>query len=118
MSAEGDWDGFVRFFAEGLASAAEQTKNQMIAFVAVQAELKDRLRASTLRADTAHAVVDLAIANPSFTVRRVATELDISYARANKLVAQLTELGILDAVDPAAHKRRSYSPSVMAVLVG
>lgn len=116
VSAAGNWNDYIRFFSQGLASAANQTQNQMIALVAVQAELKDRIRASNLRADSAHALVDLAIANPSFTVNKVEIELDLSYGRANKLVNQLVELGILRALDPDAYKRRFYSPSVMAVL--
>lgn len=117
VSASGDWDGYIDFFARGLRSAAEQTKNQMIALVAVQTELKDRLRDSHLRADTAHALVDLAVANPSFTVRKAAADLGLSYGRTNKLIGQLVDLDILAALNPDAYKRRFYSPSVMAVLV-
>lgn len=117
VSSRGDWDAYIRFFANGLENAAIQTRHQMIALVAVQAELRDRLRASNLRADTAHALVDLAVANPSFTVRRVESELGLSYARANKLVGQLVELEILKPLDPHAYKRRFYSPSVLAVLM-
>ena len=64
----------------------------MIALVAVQGALKDVVRTSALRADSAHALIDLAIANPTFTVRRVESELSLSYGRANKLVGQLVEL--------------------------
>ena len=118
VSAAGDWDGFVSFFASGLEAAAGQTKDEMIALVAVQAELKDRVRASALRADTAHALVDLAVANPSFTVKKVETDLGISYQRASKLVKQLTDLDVLAVLDPKAYKKRYYSPSVLAVLMG
>lgn len=116
VSTRGDWDGFVRFFSQGLQSAADQTQHQMIALVAVQAELKERVRASNLRADSAHALVDLAVANPSFTVRKVENDLALSYGRANKLVGQLVELGVLRAVDPHAYTRRFYAPSVLSVL--
>lgn len=117
VSSRGDWDTYIQFFASGLENAATRTQHQMIALVAVQAELKNRLRASKLRADTAHALVDLAVANPSFTVRKVEAELNVSYARANKLVGQLVDLEILKVLDPNAYKRRFYSPSVLAVLM-
>lgn len=117
VSARNDWDGFVLFFAEGLRQAAETTRREMIALVSVQTELKEVLRASTLRADSAHALVDLAVANPSFTVRKVESDLQISYGRANKLVAQLVELGILDVADPDAYKRRFFAPRVLDVLI-
>jgi Fic family protein len=116
VSTHADWDAFIRFFSQGLQSAADQTHHQMRALVAVQAELKDRVRSSNLRADSAHALVDLAVANPSFTVRKVESDLNLSYGRANKLVGQLVELGILRAVDPNAYNRRFYAPRVLTVL--
>ncbi len=78
VSTAGDWDAFVAFFAEGLRQAADNTHEEMRALVAVQAELRAIVRASALRADSAHSLVDLAIANPSFTVRKVEAELEIS----------------------------------------
>lgn len=116
VSTRGDWDGFVAFFARGLQAAADRTRTQMVDLVRVQAELKERVRASSLRADSAHLLVDLAVANPSFTVRKVETDLGLSYARANKLVGQLVALDILRAVDPDAYNRRFFAPRVLRVL--
>jgi Fic family protein len=118
VSTRGDWDAFVRFFSNGIQAAADQTRDQMVGLVAVQGELKDRVRASRLRADSAHSLVDLAVANPSFTVRKVQTELSLSYGRANRLVGQLVEIGVLRAVDPDAYNRRFFAPRVMDVLTG
>lgn len=116
VSTHNDWDAFVRFFARGIAQAADSTHTEMNALAAVQSELKDIVRSSHLRADSAHNVVDLAVANPTFTVRKVEAEIGISYARANKLVAQLTELGVLRVLNPHEYKRRFYSPKVFEVL--
>ena len=116
VSTDGDWDRFVSFFAAGLREAADSTREQMLKLVAVQADLKETVRASRLRADSAHALVDFAIANPSFSVRKVEADLGISYGRANKLVGQLVELGILDVLDADAYKRRFYAPRVLNVL--
>lgn len=116
VSTHNDWDAYVRFFARGLSEAAISTRAEMIALVAVQKELRELVRASPLRADSAHSLVDLAVANPSFTVRRVQTALGLSYGRANKLVRQLVELDILDVVDPDAYNRRFFAPRVLSVL--
>jgi Fic family protein len=118
VSTHNDWDGYVRFFAEGLRQAADGTRADMIALVGVQNALKEIIRGSTLRADSAHALVDLAVANPSFTVRKVQAELGVSYGRANKLVGQLVDLDVLRAIDPHAYKRRFYAPRVLEVLTG
>lgn len=72
--------------------------------------------APNLRADSAHTLVDLAVANPSFTVRKVEAELSLSYGKASKLVGQLVELGILAAVDPNAYNRRFYAPGVLCFM--
>lgn len=74
------------------------------------------VRASALRADSAHALVDLAIANPSFTLARVESTLSLSYGRARKLVGQLVDLGVLGVVDEKAYKRRYFAPRVVGVL--
>lgn len=117
VSTTGSWDEFVHFFARGLQAAADGTRNEMLALVGVQETLKDVVRASTLRADSAHSLVDLAVASPSFTVRQVEAELQLSYPRANKLVGQLVQLGVLDVVNPNAYKRRFFAPRVLEVLM-
>jgi Fic family protein len=116
VSTDGNWDDFVRFFAAGLREAADNTHRQMLKLVAVQNDLKEIIRASPLRADSAHALVDFAVANPSFSVRKVEADLGISYGRANKLVGQLVDLGVLDVIDPDAYKRRFFAPRVLDVL--
>ena len=55
----------------------------LLALVTVKARLKEMVRNSKLRADTAHALVDYAVGHPSFTVRAVERDLGVSYARAN-----------------------------------
>lgn len=116
VSTAGAWDDFVRFFAVGLRESANATRHQMLELVKVQGELKEVIRASSLRADSAHALVDLAVANPSFTVRNVEADLGISYGRANKLIGQLMDLGVLGVVDADAYKRRFFAPRVLDVL--
>lgn len=116
VSARNDWDSYVRFFARGLQEAADSTRAEMVSLVTVQRELREVVRGSSLRADSAHHLVDLAVANPTFTVRRAQSELGLTYGRVNKLVGQLVELGILDIVDPDAYKRRFYAPRVLNVL--
>lgn len=118
VSTAGDWDGFVRFFARGLAASAVRTRRQMVALVGVQKRLNDRVRDSRLRAESAHALVDLAVGHPSFTVKTVEIELGLSYGRANTLVGQLVELGVLRPLDPeGSYRRRFTSPEVLRALM-
>lgn len=116
VSTAGAWDGWIRFFANGLQQSAIATREEMLALALVQAELKETVRASTLRADSAHSLVDLAVANPTFTVAKVESELQLSNGRARHLIGQLVTLGVLNVVDPHAYKRRYFAPRVLEVL--
>lgn len=95
VSCRGNWTDYIEFFAVGIRDSADSTRRQMLALVKVQEEFEDRFRASKLRAETAYLLVDFAVAHTSFTVRQVESTLQVSYGRANALVQQLLELGIL-----------------------
>lgn len=118
VSTDGDWDGYITFFARGLQAAADLTHRQMKELVQVQAELKDQIRASNIRADSAHALVDLAIASPTFTVKKATQTLGLSYQRVNRLVGQLVEVGVLQQVAERSYGRRFFAPRVMTALTG
>lgn len=117
VSTEGAWDDYVEFFALGLRDSADLTHRQMLALVDVQHELKEIVRHSALRAENARLLVDFAVANPSFTIRRVEQGLDISKGRANVLVNQLTALGVLEPLDDRTYDRRFVAPRVLDVLL-
>jgi Fic family protein len=116
VSTESDWDGWLSFYAEGLAASALDTRQQMLDLVEARDQMADAVRASPLRAETAFRLVDYAVAHPSFTVRNVERDLEISYGRANGLVEQLVRLELLDELRWGGSARRFYAPSVLNVL--
>ncbi|QNG37544.1 Fic family protein [Geodermatophilaceae bacterium NBWT11] len=117
VSSAGNWNDWVRFFADGLTASAVETAAQLEDLLSVQADLKDRVKAAGLRADTAISLVDFALARPIFTVRQVERRLGVTYARANGLVAQLVEAGVLAPHDEARYNRTFSAPDVLAVLL-
>jgi Fic family protein len=116
VSTESDWNRWLTFFAEGLASSAVSTREQMLALVAVRHAMVEVVRGSSLRAGTAYSLVDYAVAHPSFTVRNVQRDLAVSYGRANGLVEQLVELGLLQELTVRGTARRIYAPMALDVL--
>ncbi|RQP12545.1 MAG: Fic family protein [Microbacteriaceae bacterium] len=116
VSTHGDWDAFVEFFARGLQAAADQTHRQMNVLVGVQAELKERIRQSKLRADSAHAIVDFAVANPTFSISKAQAALGLSYQRVNTLVHQLEDLGVLQRFSTTPQGHRYFAPKVLRAL--
>ena len=118
VSCQGAWDDWVRFFARGIEASATDTLRQMKALLSVQSELHEKVRASKLRSDNAHKLVDLAVARPSFSAREVGSELGISYGRGNGLISQLVELSVLEPAHKfSSYDRRFQAPAVMRVLL-
>lgn len=118
VSNRGDWDSWVMFFATGLAESARTTREQLVRLIGVQTDLGDAVRRSALRAGTAHALIDFAVANPTFTVKQAAQHLGVGYGRANNLVGDLVDLGILAQLDAnSGYHRRFYAPALIDVLL-
>jgi Fic family protein len=117
VSTRGDWDGWIRLFADGLAQSARDTEISLHDLLTVQDQLKSRVRGARLRAENAMTVVDFALAQPIFTVRAVERRLGVTYARANQLVGQLVDAGVLRQYDEAVYDRRFTAPDILAVLL-
>ncbi|MEU6563118.1 Fic family protein [Nocardia nova] len=117
VSAEGDWDGWIGFFAAGVGAAAATTARQLTDLIRVRNEMKSRVRAAGLRAENAVRLVDYALAQPIFTVRNVSRHLGVTPTRARTLVGQLTEAGVLQQYDNTSYSRRFTAPDVLAILL-
>ncbi|GAB3356837.1 Fic family protein [Modestobacter lapidis] len=117
VSATGDWDAWVRFFADGLTDSANSTASQLDDLLTVQTTLKSRVKAAGMRAETAMSLVDFSLARPIFTVRQVERRLGVGYVRANKLVAQLVDAGVLAKYNENTYNRSFAAPDVLAILL-
>ncbi|MBH0778691.1 hypothetical protein [Nocardia bovistercoris] len=62
-------------------------------------------------------LVDYALAQPIFGVRNVERHLKVTYSRANALVGQLVEAGVVRRYDDSSYGRRFTAPDVLAVLL-
>jgi Fic family protein len=117
VSTRGDWDSWIRFFARGLAASAAQTDQQLTDLLSMQEQLKNKIRASGLRADNAMLLVDFALSQPIFTVRQVERRLGITYNGAHRLVGQLADIGILRQFNEGRRNREFVAPDLLAILL-
>lgn len=117
VSSRGDWDGWIRFFADGLAASALDTQRSLVDLIRIQTALKVKVRAAGFRAQTATDLVDYALERPIFTVAQVERHLGVTYPRANKLVRQLVEADILRQHGDAVYDRRFSAPDILGVLL-
>jgi len=117
VSVVGDWDSWIRFFADGLTASARDAEQQLTDLLAVSRELKQMVRRGGLRAENAVLLVDYCLQQPIFTVRQVQRHLQVTYARANALVGQLVALGVLRQYTTAVYDREFTAPEVLGVLL-
>jgi Fic family protein len=115
VSATGDWDGWVRFFAEGIEVSAVDTAIRVDRLLRVQEHYANTLRdagAAGLIRDVAESL----IAYPYIDVPRTAKRLDSTFQTVNKAVSRLVSLGILRERTGRSHGRLFEAPAVVDIL--
>ena len=100
----GDWEGWLRFFLTGVAEVAreaEQTARQIV-------QLRERIRQLAQEARmsaSALRLLDHLFERPVINVKAAADELEISYVRANALIRELCEIGVLSETTGGSRNR-------------
>ena len=105
----GDWEGWLRFFLDGVASTAEEAAATASAIVALRerhrALIQDEAGINGLR------LLDMLFRRPLVNVNLVAQELGVVFATANRLVEQLERAGLLKETTGGQRNRRyRYAP--------
>lgn len=106
IRTDGDWESWVAFFLEGVATAATDAERSIIASMA--AADRRRLLESPKAGPASYRLFELLPMMPRFTIERVRRELDTSFPTANAPVKVLEDLGIVTEMT-GQKKNRSYS---------
>lgn len=110
----GDFESWLKFFLRGLAetsNSATETARQIV-------DLREKHRNLILdnlgqRAGRGIALLELLFQTPTIDVKRAVNMLDISYPNANRLIEDMTGLGILQEVTGKARYRQfQYRPYI------
>jgi len=117
VSTHGDWSTWVAVFAEGLAASAHDARRRMLSLTSVQDDLKETVRRSQLRTANARLLIDLAVAQPTFTVKQVAAALGMQRPGAKRLIDNLVDLGVLAEYGRRSYDRRFHAPEVLRALI-
>ncbi|MDO8312660.1 MAG: Fic family protein [Sideroxyarcus sp.] len=108
IRTEGDWESWVGFFLEGVASAAGDAERSIIAIATLVADDRRRLLESTKAGPACYRLFELLPMMPRFTIDRVRKSLDTSFPTANAAVKVLEDLGIVVEMT-GQRKNRNYS---------
>ena len=108
IRTEGDWESWVTFFLEGVATAAGDAEKNIIEVASLAATDRRRLLQSAKAGPTSYRLFEMLPMMPRFTIERVRQQLDTSFPTATAAVKALEELGIV-AEMTGQKKNRSYS---------
>ena len=108
VRTEGDWEGWVAFFLEGVETAATQAERGIVAIASLVAADRRRLLASPKAGPASYRLFEMLPMMPRFTIERVRQSLDTSFPTANAAVQLLEGLGIVTELT-GQKKNRSYS---------
>jgi Fic family protein len=108
VRTEGDWEGWVAFFLEGVATAALDAERGIVAIASLVAADRRRLLESPKAGPASYRLFEMLPMMPRFTIERVRQKLKTSFPTANAAVKVLADLGIVTELT-GQKKNRSFS---------
>jgi len=118
VRTEGDWEGWVAFFLEGVAVAALEAEHGIVAIATLLAADRRRLLAAPKAGPASYRLFEMLPMMPRFTIEQVRQKLGTSFPTANAAVKALESLGIV--AEQTGHKKnRNYGyAAYIAMLSG
>ena len=107
MRTEGEWEGWLAFFLEGVAVAANEAERCIIEIASLINADRKKLLAAEKAGPASYRLFELLPMMPRFTIDRVKQELDTTFPTANAAVKVLEDLGIVTETT-GQKKNRSY----------
>lgn len=108
IRTEGDWERWVSFFLEGVASSANEAERGIVAMASLVAADRRRLLADPKGTPTSYRLFELLPMMPRFTIERVRQALGTSFPTATAAVKLLEGLGVVVELT-GQKKNRCYS---------
>lgn len=115
VSRTGNFDPWVRFFAEGLRAQAEQTVRRVEALLDYQDEIRTAIRVGNVRGVRARLMEDL-VGQPIISVPWAESQYGVSYQAVNEAVRRLVEDGVLRETTGRNYNRLFAAPRVLAIV--
>ena len=108
VRTEGDWEGWVVFFLEGVAAAAADAERGIVAVASLVAADRRRLLAASRAGAVSLRLFELLPMMPRFTIEQVRQKLSTSFPTATAAVKLLENLGIVSELT-GQKKNRTFS---------
>lgn len=113
IRAEGDWEGWISFFIEGVAVAAGEAERSIVEIATLVASHRRLLLESIKAGPATYRLFEMLPMMPRFTVERVKQKLGTTFPTANAAVKTLTDLGIVAEMTGQKKNRNfGYQPYI------
>jgi len=113
IRSEGNWSSWVSFFLEGVAVAAAQAEQNIVAIAGLISTHRRKLLDSPKASPAAHRLFELLPTMPRFTVEQARKQLVSTFPTANAAVQVLEQLGIVvEMTGQKKHRNYSYQAYV------
>jgi Fic family protein len=116
VRTDGDWEGWVAFFLEGVETAATEAERDIVAIASLVASDRRRLLAAPRVGAVTLRLFELLPVMPRFTIEQVRQKLETTFPTATAAVKLLEELGIVTELT-GQKKNRSFSYSAYVELL-
>lgn len=108
---DGRWEEWLTFFLRGVYEVATEANDTARRILALREQHRSILSGEGKASGSLLLALDVLFERPIVTVNKLKDRLGVTFATANKLVARMTELGILKETTGNARNRRfSYVP--------
>lgn len=117
IRTDGDWESWVSFFLDGVATAADDAEKNIIEVASLIAADRRSLLQSPKAGPASYRLFEMLPMMPRFTIERVRQQLDTSFPTAMAAVKVLEDLGIVAEIT-GQKRNRSYSYQAYVELLG
>lgn len=119
MRDDGDWEGWLAFFLDGVAQVASEATETAIRITELRERDRTRITGALgRRATTALSLLDMLFGQPVVTGRRVESLLGVSQPTASALVRKMAEIGVLREISGRRRNRVYSYPQYLGLFSG
>ncbi len=119
ISADGDWNGWIVFFLQAVATQSQQNSQRVVAIKALYEKMKQAIHEATHSQFTVH-VLDAIFDRPIFSTTDLIARTQMHKPTAMNLVRQLKNAGILQELRAGSGRRASVLcfPELLNIVEG
>jgi len=104
VRTQGDYEGWLKFFLRGVREVALEATDAARRILSLREEHLARVRSES-GSRSAAPLLELLLRTPAVTARSAARRLDVSYATANRLLAEFVSMGLLEEITGGRRNR-------------